>query len=88
MREQQITTQPASTEWLMSQRAFAIGVADARADREYPPEYDEWGTDPQWNYERGRAWARLAPRSVPLMTGGRLNRQAVQIFRRHSRYIL
>jgi hypothetical protein len=35
--------------------------------------------DDQWNYERGRAWAAAAPKTMPLIIGGRLNPEAVRI---------
>ncbi len=75
----------------MSDPAFTRGVADYRAGR--PPNYDAFnftqGTkdDPaslinaHWNYERGRHWAAIAPNDLPLKIGGRLNPEAVQLFR-------
>jgi hypothetical protein len=47
----------------MSSLKFALGVADVRAGRSFPANYDDWGKgDDVWGYERGRMWARLTPR--------------------------
>jgi len=57
---------------------FALGVADARAGRPYRDSYQIWHTDAQWNYERGRQWARLVPASVMLKRNGKITREAVE----------
>jgi hypothetical protein len=61
----------------MSDPKFALGVADVRANRGYPADYDTWKDD-CWAYERGRQWAQIAPRSLPLKIKGRLNPQALR----------
>jgi hypothetical protein len=65
---------------IMSTREFALGVADMRANRPYPRDYDSWEVDPQWNYERGRQWARSAPRTVALRREGKITREALRWF--------
>jgi hypothetical protein len=50
--------------------------------------YDAWGVNEQWNYERGRAWATVAPENVPLMRAGKLSPEAISWFARHGRDIL
>jgi hypothetical protein len=77
---EQVSTVPTSLEWIMSQPQFEYGVNDKRAGRGRRLAYDTWSVDAQWNYERGRVWATLAPRSIPLkLPGGRLNPAAVRL---------
>jgi hypothetical protein len=64
----------------MSQPQFTLGAADARAGRRYHADYDLWNIDGQWNYERGRQWAVLAPRDLPLKRDGKLNPEATCYF--------
>jgi hypothetical protein len=77
---EQEPTRPTTILEIMSTREFALGVADGRAGRPYPRLYDSWGIDPQWNYERGRQWARLAPRTVALRRDGKIARDALRWF--------
>jgi hypothetical protein len=86
---EQVPTEPASVEWIMSDRHFEYGVNDKRAGRGYRAGFETWDLDPQWNYERGRAWATLAPRTVKLrLPSGELNPEAVRWFERFSGNIL
>jgi hypothetical protein len=70
----------------MRSAAFVAGVDDVRNGR--PPDYDVFNfsqgeddrIDDHWNYERGRQWALLAPKSMPLKTEGALNPKAVILF--------
>jgi hypothetical protein len=78
MRIEQEPTQEATLEWVMNKPEFALGVLDQRAGRGYRAAYATWGVNEQWNYERGRAWATVAPRSVPLKVGKRLNPAALK----------
>jgi hypothetical protein len=59
-------TIPATVEQIMRDPAFALGAADVRAGLPFRRQYDRWDTNTQWNYERGRAWALLAPRHVKI----------------------
>jgi hypothetical protein len=78
----QIPTRPVTREEIMGQPQFVLGVADARAGRRYRADYDLWTTNGQWNYERGRMWATLAPRNVPLKTSdGKINVTALRYYR-------
>jgi hypothetical protein len=74
----------------MRSAAFVAGVDDMRSGR--PPNYDgfcfsqdeddtEAKTNDHWYYERGRQWASLAPRSMPVKINGALNPKAVALFR-------
>lgn len=74
--KRQIPIGRTSTEALMRRAAFAIGVDDVRSG--VAPDYD--GQDDRyWAYERGRQWACLAPVSMPLKVGDRLNPAAVAL---------
>jgi len=66
MREQ-VPTSLTTIDAIMNTREFALGVTDGRAGRGYRSAYATWDIDRQWNYERGRAWAALAPRSMALV---------------------
>ena len=90
--DQQEPTVGVTAERIMSDPAFRRGVADYRAGR--PPNYDAFnfsqGTNDasaaslinaHWNYERGRHWAAMAPRHLPLKIGGQLNPEAIRLFR-------
>ena len=82
--EEQVETVQVSVAWIMQRPTFALGVADARAGRRYHRDYDQWSTNNQWSYERGRAWAVLTPRDVPLRRNGRLTTEALLWFMRHD----
>jgi hypothetical protein len=79
-RREQEPTEPVSVEAIMRRPAFAAGVKDVRAGLLFRSDYDRWEVNDQWNYERGRAWAMLAPRDVPLKRNGKLNPLAVHWF--------
>jgi len=64
----------------MGTREFALGVIDGRARRGHRSDYATWDTNRQWNYERGRAWAALAPRSVVLKRNGEITAEAKRWF--------
>jgi hypothetical protein len=64
---------------IMGSAAFAAGVADVRTGA--PIRFDSFGDD-DWNYERGRQWAFLAPMSMPLRIGRKLNSEALLLLSR------
>jgi hypothetical protein len=75
----QIPTRPVTLREIMSDPKFALGVADARAGRGYPTSYDNWkDTNDRWAYSRGRQWAQVAPRNLPLKIRGEINSQALR----------
>jgi hypothetical protein len=76
----QVPTSLTTIEEVMSSPYFVLGAADQRAGRGYRDAYATWKGGDQWNYERGRAWAVLAPRSVALKRDGKLNPAAVVYF--------
>jgi hypothetical protein len=84
----QVPTRPVTILAIMSTPHFALGVADARAGRPYRDRYQTWPTNPQWNYERGRQWARLVPTSVVLKRNGKVTAEAIARFVRVDRFIL
>jgi hypothetical protein len=77
----QVPTMPVSALWIMSQPTFALGAADARAERGIHEDYDLWDISGQWNYERGRAWATLTPRHVQLRHAGKITSEALAWFK-------
>jgi hypothetical protein len=90
---QQVRTRPLSTESVMASESFLRGVSDAR--RGLAPRFDGLEvvvmldndrafTDSQWNYERGRQFAILAPRDLRVMRsdGVRVNEAALAICKR------
>jgi hypothetical protein len=79
----QINTVPVTIERIMRDPAFALGAADVRAGLPFRQQYDRWGTNTQWNYERGRAWALLAPRHIKLRgRDGKPTLGAIEWYRR------
>jgi hypothetical protein len=84
----QIATRLVTILEIMSDPKFALGVADARAGRGFPADYDRWSSG-AWSYERGRAWALLTPRSVALKAkNGEVAAEALLWFRRLDEDIL
>jgi hypothetical protein len=75
----QVDTVVVTTRQIMSSAAFAAGVNDVRASK--PARFDGGFAD-DWGYERGRQWALIAPRSMPLRIGRRLNTDAMRLFER------
>jgi hypothetical protein len=80
----QVPTSFTTVDEIMRRPTFALGVSDARAGRPVRRDYDLWDIDDQWDYERGRQWATIAPRNIPLKHNGRINPDAVAWFRRHG----
>jgi len=80
MRFSQVPIVPTTAEEIMASPYFALGAADQRAGRGFRSTYATWEGNDQWNYERGRAWAVLAPRSVTLKRDGKLTAEARRWF--------
>jgi hypothetical protein len=74
----QVPTIGVTIEKIMAARAFTLGATDARARLPFHRDYDRWDTNAQWNYERGRAWAILTPREIPLLRNGRVSPEALK----------
>jgi hypothetical protein len=70
---------------IMRDPNFRRGVADYR--RGIRPDFDV--DDGYWAYERGRQWASIAPRDMPVTLPNErtLNPKAVQLFKSHNEYI-
>jgi hypothetical protein len=79
---------PTTIAKIMAMPTFALGVADVREGRGPHPDRDCWSVNQQWSYERGRQWARLAPRDVALRQGGQINPAAIAWYARVSRHML
>jgi hypothetical protein len=77
---EQIDTTLTTTRAIMGSVGFAAGVADVRAGK--PARFDSSFDADVWTYERGRLWAYLAPVSMPLRIGRRLNPEALRLFDR------
>jgi hypothetical protein len=79
----QVPTRPVTIAEIMSAPRFAQGVADQRAGRPYPNDYDCWKhTNDRWDYSRGRQWAAAAPRSVALKVNGKISTVAKRWYAR------
>jgi hypothetical protein len=75
----QVPTYPTTAREIMGSPAFAFGVSDVRAGRGYRADYETWSdTNDRWNYERGRQWARHAPRTVAFKRNGQITDEAVR----------
>jgi hypothetical protein len=86
---QQVKTKPISIESVMRTAAFRRGVRDVRSGREnFDRENEVHPGD--WHYERGRAFAILAPPDLEVVSPRtkQLNPRAVAFFLRHSWEIL
>jgi hypothetical protein len=89
---EQRETVPATIEDIMRTAAFSEGVNDFRNRR--PPRFDGFVDDvdkgADWDYERGRHFAALAPRQLQIRLPGKktLNPKAVAFYRQHEREIL
>jgi hypothetical protein len=71
---EQVETVGVTIKEIIRSRSFQTGVAEVRAGR--PPRFDR----DDWDYERGRQFGIVAPRSLQVMIGRRVNPRAVTIF--------
>jgi hypothetical protein len=74
----QVPIRPVSTEWIMRSTSFERGFDDARKGIPFDRRIGD-NTDAQWNCERGRLLAHIAPLNMPLRIGGKLNAKAVAL---------
>jgi hypothetical protein len=83
---EQIPTRLISIQKIMGSEAFGRGFDDARAGRPFDDFYGSHSGKTKerinraWNYERGRQFAILAPRSMKLRIKGELNARAIQLY--------
>jgi hypothetical protein len=75
---EQVPTQAVSLTDIMGSLAFVAGTREVRGGLPLRTAAYSKVND-QWNYERGRAWAVVAPRNMPLWVGGSLNPAAMII---------
>jgi hypothetical protein len=81
--EDQVPTSATTVMAVMASPLFKKGVADMRAGKPFPLDYDTWShKDKMWAYERGRAWATVAPRNVTLQRDGKVTGEALRWFER------
>ena len=89
--EDQVPTIRVSITEIMKDPAFALGVEDYRAGRAprdmaaslgagVPLKDYRAATNANWNYERGRQWAAVAPRWLLLRIAGELNPKAIRYY--------
>jgi hypothetical protein len=78
-RAGQVPTERVSLVAIMRTPAFAHGLRDARAGRPFDASYGGGNVDGAWNYERGRAFGKVAPRAMALWIGDRINPAAVRL---------
>jgi hypothetical protein len=53
---------------------FARGLNDVRTGKRF-----DWTID-DWSYERGRLLGRIAPATMPLFVGGKLNPTMLKVY--------
>ena len=80
---QQIHTIRVTIEAIMRRPEFARGFQDVRSGRR--PDFDAPNDHHAWGYERGRQFAILAPTTMPLRIGRKLNPKAVALYRAASK---
>jgi hypothetical protein len=71
---EQACTETTTTKAIMGSPKFARGLSDVRTGVPF-----DWRID-SWNYERGRLFGRIAPITMPLRIGSKLNPKAVALF--------
>ena len=70
-------TKGSTAESVMHTRHFNMGYADAKAGNPFASEYDNWDTNDQQNYERGRQFAIATNGSIAVKEGKRVRSFAV-----------
>jgi hypothetical protein len=75
-RADQVKTRICSPDTVMRHPHFVRGLDDIRAGRPFADDVD----DHLWAYERGRLFGAVAPRSMRLFNGKRLNPKELQLF--------
>jgi hypothetical protein len=73
----QVSVRPVTFASIMRTAAFRRGLEEVRAGQ--PPCFDEFD-ELSWEYERGRQFAYVAPLSMRLWIGGKLNPKAIALF--------
>ena len=75
-RREQARASPCSPMTIMLHPHFARGLDDIRAGRSFADDVH----DKYWAYERGPLFGAIAPSSMPLFDGKRLNPKTVRLF--------
>ena len=70
---EQANTYCASVRSIVASREFARGLEEVRNNVPFNPDNNDW------EYERGRGFALIAPLNMPLRIGRRLNPKAVRL---------
>jgi hypothetical protein len=81
--ETQVRAKTVTARAVMASSAFALGLEDARKGIAF-----DWRNG-DWDYERGRLFAYIAPVHMPLRIGGQLNPKALALFEAaHARKLI
>ena len=75
----QVTTHSVSLKTIMSRPTFVRGYNEAMVGAKFSKDYDNWTTNEQWSYERGRLFYFGAGR-VRLKQGRGVSRQAIETY--------
>lgn len=75
-RREQVETRTCLPTWVMEHPHFARGLDDIRTGKPFADDVH----DSYWAYERGRLFGAIAPPSMRLFNGKRLNPKAVRLF--------
>lgn len=81
MPRHQVKLYRCSTSSIMRHPNFARGLADIRAGRQFDTLID----DDYWAYERGRLFGAIAPKSMSLFIGKKLNPRALALYEAASK---
>jgi hypothetical protein len=73
MTRKQAHTRPVSIRSIVASPEFACGLNEVRNGLPFNPDNDDW------EYERGRCFGFIAPLSMPLRIGTRLNPKALKL---------
>lgn len=77
----QIKTRMVRISDIIGHPAFALGFFEAKAGQGFSRNYEKLDTRGQWQYERGRILAIVAPQ-VRLKAGGKITTEAISAYAR------
>ena len=85
----QVKTRTVNLKTIMGRPAFQRGYTEAMCGTSFARDYDNWSSNEQWSYERGRLFFFGAGK-VRLKQGRGVSSQAMQVYKalRDSKVIL